>query len=59
VTLAPGQTGGPGSVVSRLGVTSDEIPVKVSLRLAGKKETQNIVLRHKAVPDAPTPKAPL
>ena len=59
VTLAPGQTGGPGSVVSRLGVTSAEIPVKVTLRLAGNKETQSIVLRAKAVPDAPTPKAPL
>ena len=59
IALAPGQTGGPGAVVSRLGVTSDEIPVKVILRLAGKKETQSIVLRHKAVPDAPPPpKAP-
>jgi hypothetical protein len=39
-------------------VTSAEIPVKVTLRLAGNKETQSIVLRAKAVPDAPTPKAP-
>jgi hypothetical protein len=59
VALAPGQTGGPGSVVSRLGVTSAEIPVKVTLRLAGNKETQSVVLRPKAVPDAPSPKAPL
>lgn len=59
VTLAPGQTGGPGSVVSRLGVTSAEISVKVTLRLAGNKETQSVVLRPKAVPDAPPPKAPL
>jgi hypothetical protein len=55
IALAPGQTGGPGAVVSRLGVTSDEIPVKVTLRLAGKKETQYIVLRHNAVPVAPPP----
>jgi len=59
VALAPGQTGGPGSVVSRLGVTSAEISVKVTLRLAGNKETQSVVLRPKAVPDAPPPKAPL
>jgi len=58
VSLAPGQTGGPGSVVSRLGVTSAEIPVKVTLRLAGKKETQSVVLRPKAVPDAPPTQAP-
>jgi hypothetical protein len=58
LTLAPGQTGGPGSVVSRLGVTSAEIPVKVTLRLGDKKETQSVVLRPKAVPDAPPPKAP-
>jgi hypothetical protein len=58
VSLAPGQTGGPGSVVSRLGVTSAEIPVKVTLRCGGKKETQSVVLRSKAVPDAPPPKAP-
>ena len=58
VSLAPGQTGGPGSVVSRLGVTSAEIPVKVTLRLAGKKETQSVVLRPKTVSDAPPTQAP-
>ena len=58
VSLAPGQTGGPGSVVSRLGVTSNEIPVKVTLRLAGNKETQSVVLRPKTVADAPPPKPP-
>ena len=58
VALAPGLTGGPGSVVSRLGVTSAEIPVKVTLRLAGNKETQSVVLRPKEVPDAPPPPAP-
>ena len=31
IALAAGQTGGPGSVVSRLGVTSAEIPVKVAI----------------------------
>jgi len=58
VALEPGQTGGPGSVVSRLGVTSDEIPVKVTLRLAGKKEAQTVVLRHRPVPETPAPPAP-
>ncbi|MBI5382237.1 MAG: hypothetical protein HZA31_10090 [Opitutae bacterium] len=63
ITLAPGQTGGPERVVSRLGVTSDEIPVKVTLRLAGRKELQTVVLRHTAVPaqnaePPPPPTAP-
>ena len=58
VALAPGQTGGPGSVVSRLGVTSAEIPVKVTLRLAGNKETQSVLLRPTTVPDEPPAKAP-
>jgi hypothetical protein len=39
LTLAPGQTGESDPMVSQLGVTSDEIPMKVSLRTAGKKET--------------------
>jgi hypothetical protein len=58
LALAPGQTGGPGSVVSRLGVTSAEIPVKVTLRLGDRRETQSVVLRPKELPDALPPKAP-
>jgi hypothetical protein len=55
LSIAPGQTGGPESVVSRLGVTSAEIPVKVALRVAGNKETQTVVLRLKATPAANEP----
>ncbi|MEO7411765.1 MAG: hypothetical protein ABIZ81_00285 [Opitutaceae bacterium] len=45
LTLAPGQTGETEPMVSQLGVTSDEIPVKVALRTAGKKETQLIPVK--------------
>jgi hypothetical protein len=45
VVATPGQTVEPNPMVSQLGVTSDEIPVKVSLRLAGKRETQTILVR--------------
>lgn len=45
LTLAPGQTGETDPMVSQLGVTSDEIPMKVALRTAGKKETQIIPVK--------------
>lgn len=45
LTLAPGQTGETEPMVSQLGVTSDEIPMKVALRTAGKKETQVIPVK--------------
>ena len=35
LTIAPGQTAEPDPMISQLGVTSDEIPVKVSLRKVG------------------------
>lgn len=45
LTLAPGQTGETEPMVSQLGVTSDEIPMKVVLRTAGKKEAQVIPVK--------------
>jgi hypothetical protein len=37
-------------MVSQLGVTSDDIPVKVSVRLGGKKETQTIAVKNIILP---------
>ncbi len=45
LSLAPGQTGQPDPMISQLGVTSDEIPVKVTLRLGGKTESQSILVK--------------
>jgi hypothetical protein len=45
LTLAPAQTGETDPMVSQLGVTSDEIPMKVALRIAGKKELQVIPVK--------------
>jgi hypothetical protein len=56
ITLAPGQTAEPTPMVSQLGVTSDDIPVTVTLIVAGQKETQKIDLRD--VVDKPASPAP-
>jgi hypothetical protein len=45
IALAPGQTAEPIPMVSQLGVTSDDIPVTVTLIVAGQKETQKIEVR--------------
>jgi len=45
LTLAPGATGVTEPMVSQLGVTSDEIPMKVALRTAGKTESQVIPVK--------------
>lgn len=49
LTIAPGEKGTLDPMVSQLGVTSDEIPLKISVRSGGKKDTQifevkNIIL---------------
>ena len=46
LSMAPDQVAEPDPMISQLGVTSDEIPVKVSLKLAGKTETQTIPVRN-------------
>jgi len=43
--IAPGATGALDPMISQLGVTSDELPIKVALRAAGKKETQVITVK--------------
>jgi hypothetical protein len=46
LTIAPGEKGTLDPMVSQLGVTSDEIPVKIAVRLAGKKDTQVIAVKN-------------
>jgi hypothetical protein len=46
LSLAPDQTAEPGPMISQLGVTSDDIPIKVILRRAGKRETQIIHVKN-------------
>ncbi len=45
LTLAPGQSAEPTSMVSQLGVSSDEIPFKVTLRIGKTRETQTVLAR--------------
>jgi len=45
LSLAAGKSDQPNPMISQLGVTSDEIPVKVGLRLGGKKETHTIMVK--------------
>jgi hypothetical protein len=52
LSLAPDQIGEPDPMISQLGVTSDEIPVKVTLKLAGKSESQMILVKSLAEPAA-------
>lgn len=44
-TVAPGASGQPDPMTSLLGVTSDEIPVTIGLRIGGKLETKVVPLR--------------
>lgn len=44
LVLAPGQSAEPDRMTSRLGLTSDELVLKVGLRLAGKVEQKDLVL---------------
>ncbi len=46
LALAPNQTAEPEPMISQLGVTSDEIPVKVSLRLEKKLESRTIMVKN-------------
>jgi hypothetical protein len=45
VTLAPHQLAEPTPMISQLGVTSDLIPVTITLKLGGKTETKTILVR--------------
>jgi len=46
LTLAPGESADLEPMVSQLGVTSDEIPLTVSIRVRGKTETQVIPIKN-------------
>jgi hypothetical protein len=50
LTLQPGETGALEPMISQLGVTSDEIPLQVVVRYAGKKETQTITVKNLILP---------
>jgi hypothetical protein len=50
LTVEPGQSSEPDPMISQLGVTSDEIPVKVTLRMGGVTESRTILV--KALPQA-------
>jgi hypothetical protein len=45
ITVANGQSAEADPMVSQLGVTSDEIPLKIVLRVGSKKETQVIAVK--------------
>lgn len=46
LTIAPGASGVLEPMVSQLGVTSDEIPLKLALRTGGRKEEQIVVVKN-------------
>lgn len=46
LTIAPGAAGQLEPMVSQLGVTSDEIPLKLILRSGGKKEEQIVLVKN-------------
>jgi len=50
LTIAPGQTGELEPMISQLGVTSDEIPVKIAIRAGGKRDTQTVAVKTLLLP---------
>ncbi len=48
--LAPGESGTLDPMISQLGVTSDEIPLKIEVRYAGKKESNIITVKNLILP---------
>ena len=50
LSLAPDQIAEPDPMISQLGVTSDDIPVKVTLRLGTQKESQTIMVKSLSEP---------
>jgi len=53
LALAPDQISEPDPMVSQMGITSDHIPVKVTLRLGGTKESQTIIVANVLPPGKP------
>lgn len=50
LTIAPGQVGELDPMISQLGVTADEIPLKLVLRGGGRTETQTIAIKTLILP---------
>jgi hypothetical protein len=50
LTIAPGQTGELDPMISQLGVTNDEIPLKLAIRTGGKRENQVITIKTLILP---------
>jgi hypothetical protein len=46
LTIAPGEKGVLEPMISQLGVTSDEIPLKLAVRTGGKKEQQIVIVKN-------------
>lgn len=46
LTIAPGEKGMLEPMISQLGVTSDEIPLKLAVRTGGKRELQIVVVKN-------------
>jgi hypothetical protein len=46
LTIAPGEKGVLDPMVSQLGVTNDEIPVTIAIKVGGKSETQVVLLKN-------------
>jgi hypothetical protein len=55
LSLAPGQSGEPDPMLSQLGVTSDDIPVKVTLKVNGKTESHAIAVKSVVMPPGSPP----
>jgi hypothetical protein len=53
LALAPDQAAEPDAMISQMGVTSAKLPVKVTLKLGSKTETQTVLVANVAPPDAP------
>jgi hypothetical protein len=50
LTIAPGEKGVLEPMISQLGVTSDEFPLKLAIRVAGKKELQVVEIKNVILP---------
>jgi hypothetical protein len=46
LTIAPGEKAVLEPMISQLGVTSDEIPLKLAVRTGGKREQQVVVVKN-------------
>lgn len=50
LTIAPGQKGALDPMISQLGVTSDEFPLKLAVRVGAKKELKEVEIKNVILP---------